>query len=114
MEYTIDAKEKKIGRVASAAAKILMGKNVPSYKPNVAPDVEVKIVNAGQIDIPISKFKTKIYTHYSGYPGGLKKETLEKIMDTKGVGEVLRKAVRGMLPANKLRSVMLKNLKISK
>jgi len=113
MEYTIDAKEKKIGRVASAAAKILMGKNTPSYKPNVAPQVEVNIVNAGQISIPLSKLKTKTYTHYSGYPGGLKEDTLERLMDKKGIDEVLRKAVKGMLPANRLRSEMLKNLKIT-
>jgi len=114
MEYTIDAKEKKIGRVASDAAKILTGKNTPAYKPNIIPEVLVKIVNAGQISIPVNKFKEKKYVRYSGYPGGLKEETLEKVMDKKGVDELLKRAIKGMLPANKLRSGMLKNLKISK
>ena len=114
MEYTIDAKEKSIGRVASEAAVFLMGKNSPSYKRNVAPEVQVNIINAAEANIPLKKTKEKIYKRYSGYPGGLKEIPMQKIIEKKGVEEVFKIAVRGMLPANRLRKEMLSNLKISK
>lgn len=110
MDYVIDAQGKKLGRVASEAAKVLMGKNTPDYRPNVAPEVKVRIQNASQLDISEKKLKGKVYTRYTGYPGGLKKETLEEVIDKKTHAEALRRAVYGMLPANKLRKIMLSNL----
>src|SRR5680860_27478 len=112
MNYTIDAQEKKLGRVASEAAKILMGKNTATYKANVAPDVVVTITNASKLDISEKKRGDKIYTHYSGYPGGLKSETLGDVLDKKSHAEALKRAVYGMLPANRLRKIMLTHLVI--
>jgi len=113
MTYTIDAKDKAIGRVAAEAAKFLMGKNATSFKRNVAPDVTVNIINASQAKVSEKKSETKTYSRYSGYPGGLKKETLGEISARRGFGEVLKHAIKGMLPKNKLRAKMLKNLFIT-
>lgn len=112
MNYTIDAQGKKLGRVATETAMILMGKNKPSYKPNVAPDVKVVIENASKLAISEKKKDDTVYTRYSGYPGGLKVETLGAVVEKKSYGEVLKRAVYGMLPANKLRKIMLSNLTI--
>lgn len=108
--HTIDAESKKIGRIASQAAKFLMGKASPSYQPNVVADVEVRIVNAGKADISTKKKEGKIYTSFSGYPGGLKEVTLARIIEKKGASEAFRMAVKGMLPKNKLQARMMKNL----
>lgn len=110
MEYTLDAQEKSIGRVATEAAVVLMGKNTPSYKPNIAPDVSVRIVNASKANISEKKKGQKTYERYSGYPGGLKSSTMGEVIEKKGYEEVFRMAVKGMLPKNKLQSIMMKNL----
>jgi large subunit ribosomal protein L13 len=112
MEYTLDAQGKSVGRVATEAAMKLMGKNTPAYKPNVAPDVSVRIVNAAQANISEKKKDEKTYERYSGYPGGLKSATMEEVIAKKGYGEVFRMAVKGMLPKNKLQSVMMKHLTV--
>ena len=112
MEHIIDAKDKSLGRVATVAAVFLMGKDSPAFQRNVAPDVKVKILNASKAKISAKKMKEKTYQQYSGYPGGRKVINMEKLVEKKGYEEVFRKAVRGMLPGNKLRSVMLKNLVI--
>lgn len=109
----IDAKGKKLGRVASQVAVILMGKNLINQQRNVAPDVSVKITNASKIMIDSKKKREKDYTSFSGYPGGLKKESMEKLIERKGFSEVLKLAIYGMLPSNKLRAKMLSNLKIA-
>ena len=110
MKYTIDAENKKIGRVATQAAVFLMGKNMPSFKRNVAPQVTVEIKNASKASIDEKKKSQKTYSRYSGYPGGLKKPTMTEVIGKKGYSELFREAVRGMLPKNKLRSKMIKNL----
>lgn len=110
MEYTIDAQGKKLGRVASEAAHVLMGKDDPKFEKHTVADVTVRIVNSGTLAITPKKASTKIYTHYTGYPGGLRKQTLEKVREDKGMEEVIRKAVYGMLPGNKLRAKMMKHL----
>jgi large subunit ribosomal protein L13 len=110
MEHTIDATDKSLGRIATAAAVFLMGKDNPNFQRNVAPAVKVKILNASKAKITKKKMQEKTYQNYSGYPGGRKVFTMEKLVEKKGYEEVFRKAVRGMLPANKLRSVMMKNL----
>lgn len=109
----IDAKGKKLGRVASEAAVFLIGKNLTDQKRNVAPDVSVKIANASKLQIDSKKKKEKDYASFSGYPGGLKKESMEKLIDRKGFSEVLKLAIYGMLPSNKLRAKMLNNLTIT-
>ncbi len=113
MKYSIDAKDKKIGRLASEIAILLMGKNSTAFQRNIAPKIEVLVTNANQMSITEAKKKSKEYKHYSGYPGGLREEKMEHALTKKGAGEVLRKTVYGMLPKNKLRSIMIKNLKIT-
>ncbi|NIT74330.1 uL13 family ribosomal protein, partial [candidate division KSB1 bacterium] len=91
----------------------LTGKNTPGYAPNKAPEVTVTITNASHARIHYKKLKQKEYQSYSGYPGGRKAETMQDMIDRKGHGEVFRNAVYGMLPANKLRNVMMKHLTVS-
>lgn len=110
---TIDATNKKLGRVATEVAVILRGKDQVTFAPNVFPDVKVEVVNASKISVDETKLKTKIYKRYSGYPGGQKELSMEKIVDKKGMKEAVRIAVRGMLPPNKLRAKMLRNLTIT-
>ena len=113
MEHIIDAQNKKVGRVASEAAHLLMGKNSTSYKRNAAPNVEVHITNAAKAAIDDKKKGQKIYYCHSGYPGGIKAEYLDEVIAKKGFREIFRRAVYGMLPTNKLRAKMIKNLKIT-
>ena len=112
-EYTIDAINRTVGRVASEAAMLLMGKNSPEYEANVAPKVTVNIVNTSKAKIPAAKMKAKEYLRHSQYPGGQKSETMERVVAKFGYGEVFKRAVYGMLPKNKLRSIMIKNLNLS-
>lgn len=113
MEHTIDAKNKKLGRVASQAAVLLMGKNTPEFAKNTVADVKVHITNASKLDINAKKIAEKEYASYSGYPGGLKFNQAKMLIEKKGTGELLKKAVYGMLPTNKLRARMIKSLIIS-
>ena len=113
MEHTIDATEKKLGRVATEAAVLLMGKNLPDFAKNVVADVKVNVTNASKLDITNKKMETKEYKRYSGYPGGLKTRKMSQEVAKNGYGEIIKKAVYGMLPANKLRAVVMKNLIIS-
>lgn len=110
MEHTIDAQGKKLGRIASEAASLLMGKNRTDFVRNVAPEVKVKIVNTGKLSVTNKKMEQKIYKNYSGFPGGLKERTMKKVVSDKGMKEAVRIAIRGMLPKNKLRDRMMKNL----
>ncbi len=111
-EYTIDAAGMTLGRVASAAAKALMGKNSPDYTPHIRSEVHVKIVNAGKIRLTSHKRTTKTYSTYSGYPGGLKVETYTMLAQRRGLGEPIRRAVRRMLPRNTFLTARLKHLEI--
>ena len=112
-EHTIDAKNKTIGRVASLAANFLMGKDHSSFTRNAAPKVKVSIINASKTKVAQKKMIEKIYYRFSGYPGGRRGESLEKILAKKGFNEVYFNAVYGMLPKNKLRKIMMKNLYIT-
>ena len=110
MKYTLDAEGKKIGRVATAAAVYLMGKNLTTFRRNAIPNVIVEIKNTSKALINEKKKSEKTYSKYSGYPGGLKKPTMEMVLQKKGYSEIFKEAVRGMLPKNKLRSKMMNNL----
>lgn len=110
MNYEIDAQNKKLGRLASEVATILMGKNRADFVRNAIPDVKIKISNAGKIFVTNKKMSDKVYKRYSGYPGGLKEKSMKKVVSDKGMGEALRIAVKGMLPKNKLRDKMMQNL----
>lgn len=111
-EHTIDAKDQSLGRVASVAATLLLGKNEVSFQKHLVADVHVRIVNASKLYFSQKKLKNKEYTRYTGYPGGLRKQTLEELINKHGVDEVVRKAVYGMLPNNKLRPEVMKHLTV--
>lgn len=110
MKHTIDAKDRSIGRVAGEVAILLMGKNSASFAKNKVAPAEVEVTNASKVKIDEKKLKSKKYKRFSGYPGGLKEETLSHLLERKGYSEALRIAVYGMLPKNKLRDRMIKNL----
>ena len=109
-KYNLDLTGKKLGRVATEIAVLLMGKNDPNFAPNKVADFEVIVENASKMDISQKKLDTKIYDHYSGYPGGRKEVVMKALIAKKGYGEVLKNAVNGMLPKNKLRSILMKKL----
>jgi len=111
-EYTINAEGKRLGKVATEAAVLLMGKNDTNFAKHTVADVHVKIENAAKLDIPEKK-KGEIYQSYSGYPGGRRTETLEHLGERLGYSEVVRRTVKGMLPKNKLQARMMKNLEVS-
>lgn len=112
-EYVIDATGQALGRVATQAAEILRGKDTTDFAKNLAPKITVKIINAGKLKVTQKKMRDKIYTHYTGHPSGLRKTSLTRLVDKKGWSEPIKKAVYGMLPANRLRAVMIKNLIIT-
>ena len=116
---TIDAQDKTLGRVASAAAKALMGKHKATFVKHQVNGEEVTITNATKVKLTGNKEKAKEYVRYSGYPGGQKIETyamLTAVTETKkarrGHKEAIRRAVLGMLPKNKLQAKRIKLLRI--
>ena len=113
MEYTIDAKGKTLGRIASQAAVILMGKNKADFQKNKIASHKVLITNASKIKINEKKAISTFHEKYSKYPGGIRFESVRQVADKKGYGELFKLAVHGMLPANRLRPKIMKNLKIS-
>lgn len=108
--FTIDAAGRTLGRVASEAAKMLMGKTLASYTPHIRSDIKVMVTNAGKLYSRERKRKATIYTTYSGYPGGQKRESLAHLNERKGHGEAVRRAVERMLPRNTMRTARMKNL----
>lgn len=113
MKYTIDAENKKLGRLATEVAVLLMGKNKTDFTRNALPTDTVEVKNLSKLSVAPAKKESTIYKRYSGYPGGLKQETLSHLSSRRGFGEVFRQTVAGMLPKNKLRARMLKNLTVS-
>ncbi len=109
---TIDAAGKSIGRVASEVATVLMGKNRTDFVRHAIPKARITVLNASRLHIRDRKKKGKVYERYSGYPGGLKTETLGQRIARKGNADILKNAIQGMLPKNKLRSDMLRHLTI--
>jgi len=109
--YLIDAKEKVLGRMATRIADILRGKDKVIYTPHVDTGDFVIVINAGQVTLTGAKWDKKTYYRYTGYPGGIREVTAGKLRETKPE-EVIRKAVMGMLPKNRLSRQMIKKLKI--
>ncbi|PIU42907.1 MAG: 50S ribosomal protein L13 [Parcubacteria group bacterium CG_4_9_14_0_2_um_filter_35_11] len=107
----INATNKILGRLASEIAKILQGKDKPNFRPEKSGKEIVEVENVDKIKVTGKKLKEKIYYHYSGYPGGLKTITLEELIK-KNPAEVLKRAVLGMLPKNRLQKQRIKRLKI--
>lgn len=109
--HLLDAKEQILGRLASKVACLLIGKNKPQFVPYLDTGDNVVIINAKEIKVSGKKESQKTYSRYSGYPGGYKEETLAKLRERRPE-EILRQAILGMMPKNKLRRVMIKKLHI--
>jgi len=109
--HFIDATDEILGRVATRIAKILMGKNKATFTPNENTGDKVVVTNAEKIRFTGKKLKDKVYYHHTGYPKGLREENLKSLFGRQPT-EVLRRAVSGMLPKNRLRIQRIKNLYI--
>lgn len=109
--YIVDAKDKILGRLATRVASILIGKDKVIYSPHQNLGDEVIVINAAKIKVTGKKLAQKEYKRYSEYPGGLNIETLEAVLK-KDPERVIRHAVHGMLPKNKLGAKMLKKLRV--
>lgn len=109
--YLVDAEGKVVGRLATEIAKRLRGKNKPTFTPHMDMGDGIIVINVDKIKLTGKKWQQKIYYSHSGYIGGLKSITAEKLVQKKPE-KVLEFAVTGMLPKNKLRSRMIKRLKI--
>ncbi len=112
MDHVIDAKNKKLGRLATEIAMALMGKNDPAFERNVIDSGTVTITNASQVRIDGDKMD-KEYLRYSGYPGGLIAEKREALLKRKGISEIIRLTVKNMLPKNKHQKKLLLKLVIN-
>lgn len=108
--YTIDATDRTLGRVASEAAHALLGKRSAHYAQNLAAPIKVVIENAAKLHLPERRVKGKVYLRYTGYPGGQREVRMDEMITKKGIEEVVRKTVDGMIPRNKLRTPRMKNL----
>lgn len=111
--YVFDAKDKVLGRLATKVATYLRGKNKPVFTPNVDTGDFVVVVNAGKIRLTGKKMTDKVYYSHSGYIGGLKAVTAKERLNSKPE-EIIKDAVWGMLPKNRLGRAMLKKLKVYK
>ena len=107
--YVIDATDKPLGRVATKAAHILRGKHKPTYTPHIDCGDNVIIINAKEVALTGNKLQDKKYYNHSGFPGGLRERTAE-VMIEKYPEEMLERAVKGMLPHNRLGRAMGKKL----
>ena len=109
--YVIDAEGEVLGRLSSAVAKILRGKNKPDFTPHVDCGDNVIILNAHKIRLTGNKWADKIYMSHTGYPGGQRTINAESLMAKKPT-EMVRKAIKGMLPKNRLAAQLMKNVYI--
>jgi large subunit ribosomal protein L13 len=109
--YLVNAEGKVLGRLSTELAKILRGKNKATYTPHLDTGDFVVVVNAGKVTLTGKKMKDKIYYHHTGYPGGIKEMNAEKLLAKKPT-EMIRMAVKGMLPKTSLGRQMLRKLKI--
>jgi len=109
--YVVDAEGKVLGRLASRVASVLRGKGKPIFSPHLDTGDFVIVVNAAKIELSGNKLDQKTYFRHSGYPGGAKHVPLSKLMK-ECPEEVVRRAVRGMLPKNRLGRKMLRKLRV--
>lgn len=107
----VDAEDMVLGRLASHIALVLRGKNKPTFTPHVDTGDFVVVVNAEKIRLTGNKLDDKVYYRHSGYPGGIKSMTAREMLEKKP-DQLVRKAVKGMLPKNRLGRQMLNKLKI--
>jgi large subunit ribosomal protein L13 len=109
--FVVDAKDQTLGRLASRIACVLEGKHKPTYQPNLDSGDHVIVLNAAQVAVTSDKLDSKLYARHSGYPQGFKQETLGHLLERRPE-EVIRRAVKGMLPRNRLGTQQLRKLKI--
>ena len=109
--FVVDAEGLPLGRLASLLAPVLSGKRKPSYAPHVDGGDFVIVVNAEKVAVTFNKSRDKIYYRHSGYPGGLKEESFENLINRRPES-VIEQAVRGMLPKTKLGRRMIRKLKV--
>lgn len=109
--YLVNAEGKILGRLSSRIAQILSGKDKPTYTPHLDVGDFVVVINAEKVKVTGNKEEKKIYYWHSGYPGGLKERTYQELLDKKPQ-DIIRKAVRGMLPKSKLGRHMFEKLKV--
>ncbi|HTA57342.1 MAG TPA: 50S ribosomal protein L13 [Candidatus Baltobacteraceae bacterium] len=109
--FVVDAKDQVLGRLATKVARMLIGKDKPSFTPYLDSGDHVVVINANQIKMTGNKIEQKMYYSHSGYPGGLKEVPAKRVRETKPEW-VVREAVLGMLPKNKLRARRAKKLRV--
>lgn len=109
--YVIDATDQVLGRIATKAATILIGKHRPQYAPFLVSGDHVIIINAEKVRLTGQKLDNKVYRWHTRYPGGLREVTARKVFESKP-DKVIREAVLGMLPKNKLRKRLVRRLKV--
>jgi large subunit ribosomal protein L13 len=109
--HVIDASDKTLGKLATEAARLLTGKHRPIFTPNLDTGDNVIVINAEKVRVTGNKMKQKHYYRHSGYPGGFKSISLEKMMQD-NPARVIEHAVRGMLPHTRLGNQMLKKLRV--
>ncbi|MBV9575071.1 MAG: 50S ribosomal protein L13 [Gammaproteobacteria bacterium] len=109
--YVVDASGKVLGRLATQIAKYLRGKHKPEYTPHADAGDYVIVINASEIEVTGKKEQEKMYYSHSGYPGGIKEITFEKLQ-AKDPIQIIERAVKGMLPKNPLGRAMLRKLKV--
>lgn len=110
--HQIDATGKILGRLATQVAILLRGKDQPNFRLNLDTGANVEVINASKIKFSGKKLEQKEYIWHTNYPGGLKRKKVKDVF-AKDPGQVLRTAVMGMLPKNKLRAQMIKRLKVT-
>lgn len=109
--FLVDASEQTLGRMCSKIAKILRGKHKASFTPHVDCGDNVVVINASKINLTGNKWSDKKYISYTGYPGGQRIKTAQQVYD-KNPSIIIEKAIKGMLPKNKLGAAIFKNLKV--
>ena len=109
--YVVDAQDQILGRLAARIAAVLRGKCLPTFTPYANMQTHVIVVNAGKVRLTGKKLKTKTYYHHTLYPGGIRSTTAEQLLQKKPT-ELVRRAVRGMIPHNRLGSATMKRLRI--
>ena len=109
--HLIDAQDVVLGKLASKAAMLLMGKNKPSYTPFLDTGDHVIVINAGKVRVTGRKETDKVYRHFTGYPGGLVTKSFRRVRDERPI-RIVEDAVRGMLPKTKLGKQMFRKLKV--
>lgn len=109
--YVVDAADKTLGRMATEIANRLRGKHKPEYTPHVDTGDYIVVVNAEKVKVTGKKMSDKMYYHHTGYPGGIKSISFEKLQE-KAPERIIQQAVKGMMPKNKLSRAMLSKLKV--